>query len=156
MRTLTLTGRVVSDATARQTKDGRNYLEFRFANNEWFDEKDKTFWIRISCYTPELINLKSYITKGKPLIIVGRYKDRIYTRQDGTSEIGRDLTAYSIEFPESNKREEADQTTVTETRPTATANPQVQPSSPVAVEQTQQAKQNTIFTTNTEDDDLPF
>lgn len=158
MRILTLSGRVVSDAVVRQMKDGRNYLEFRFANNEWFDEKDKTFWIRVACYSSELINLKQYITKGKPLNLVGRYKDRIYVRQDGVPEIGRDLTAYSIEFPETNKKEESEQQTQTQAAAPANpvVNPQVQATPTAAATQAPKPVQSAPAVADSEDDDLPF
>lgn len=110
MRELHLTGRVVADATTKLTDTGRQILEFRFANNEYKD-KDKTYWYRVNSFEPRLVALAKYITKGKPLIVVGDYSDNIYKRNDGTMEIGRDILATAIYFVDfTNKDENGQQT----------------------------------------------
>lgn len=98
MRQQTITGHVVADAEVKVSKNGKPYLEFRFANNEYGDEDGYTFWVRVSSYNPSLINLAKFYTKGKSLIITGKYKDRAYINKDGKPEVGRDITASAIEF----------------------------------------------------------
>ena len=88
----------MADAEVKVSKNGKPYLEFRFANNEYGDEDGYTFWVRVSSYNPSLINLAKFYTKGKSLIITGKYKDRAYINKDGKPEVGRDITASAIEF----------------------------------------------------------
>lgn len=98
MRQMTITGHVVADAEVKVSKKGKPYLEFRFANNEYGDEQGFTFWLRVASYNPSLINLAKFYTKGKSLIVTGKYEDRIYNNKEGKPEIGRDILAIGIEF----------------------------------------------------------
>ena len=156
MRNISLIGRVVADAEIKQTKNGANYLEFRFANNEYGDPEGTTYWFRVSSFQPNAISIKKYITKGKPLFVEGRYHDRVYTTQSGATEIGRDITAYNIEFISTGERNgEQQQPAQTAPKPAQPiANPTVMPtaaaSAPAAktVAPPQPVSQ--------EEDDLPF
>lgn len=109
MRNIEVIGRVVTDAEIKQTKNGASYLEFRFANNEFGDPEGSTYWFRVTSYQPNAVNLKKYILKGKPLFVSGRYKDRLYTTQSGGIEIGRDITANTIEFISTGENREQTQ-----------------------------------------------
>ena len=78
MRIMTLSGRVVSDAVKKTTQSGREYIHFRMANNEFGDAKDKqgnpiTYWFSVTCFTTQGMNIQKYLTKGRPINVIGEY-----------------------------------------------------------------------------------
>lgn len=155
MRDITLIGRVVNDAQLKQTKNGTNYIEFRFANNEYGDPENGTYWFRVASFQPNCMNLAKWITKGKPLFIQGKYSDRIYTTQNGVTEIGRDITAHTIEFINSgeSKTENASQNAHKKVAP---ENPAVVPPAVPSVADADGSPKANPVTAVSEDDDLPF
>lgn len=154
MRILTVQGRVVSDAQVKSTSKGRAYVEFRFANNEYNDEEGTTFWMRAVSFDSAHVNLAQFITKGKPLILMGNYSNKVYAAKDGTCQIDNNLLLTGIYFIDSNKKDEGTATTteqpkveevpvVTATKKTKKTEPKVTPKPTPSV-------------TDEEDDDLPF
>lgn len=162
MRKLTLIGRIVADAEKQVTSNGREYLTFRLANNEFADPKDSDgkqtpYWFRVTSWEAKHINLTKYLTKGKPVIIIGDYKDSIYeSKNTGKWEISRDIIADSINFVEGSASNNGTQPTTTQKNDAAPVNttkttiPQVT-STPVTP---QVIMTNTSNSNN--DDELPF
>lgn len=162
MRKLTLIGRIVADAEKQVTSNGREYLTFRLANNEFADPKDSDgkqtpYWFRVTSWEAKHINLTKYLTKGKPVIIIGDYKDSIYeSKNTGKWEISRDIIADSINFVEGSASNNGTQPSTTQKNDAAPVNttkttiPQVT-STPVTPQ---------VIMTNTsnsnDDDELPF
>lgn len=137
MRKILISGRLAANAEKKMMKGGREYLEFRIGNNEYSDEKDsegkytKTYWLRVTSFNPTHLGLASYLTKGKPVQIIGNYSDNMYQGKTGNCEIGRNVIADSIEFTETsnsnqyNSNNTSVPTTATPTKamPTVTAAP---------------------------------
>lgn len=104
MRKITLMGRIAVDAQKQITPSGKEYIIFRMGNNEYNDEKNAegktiTYWFRITSWNQRHINLAKHLTKGKPVIVTGDYKDNIYqNKSTGRYEIGREITLDSIDF----------------------------------------------------------
>lgn len=162
MRKLTLIGRIVADAEKQVTSNGREYLTFRLANNEFADPKDSDgkqtpYWFRVTSWEAKHINLTKYLTKGKPVIVIGDYKDSIYeSKNTGKWEISRDIIADSINFVEGSASNNGTQPTTAQKNDAAPVNttkttiPQVT-STPVTPQ---------VIMTNTsnsnDDDELPF
>lgn len=155
-----LSGRIVADAQKQVTTNGHEYITFRLGNNEYNDEKGSdgrpiTYWFRATSFNTNHINLAKYLTKGKPIIVVGSYKDNVYqNNKTGNCEIGRDIIVDSIDFVSdgsnntqnnTNKNQKTTTTTIPEVTATTV---KAQSSTPV----------NDTATNNTNDDidDLPF
>ena len=104
MRKIMLTGYIVADAEKKVTSNsGREYITFRMANNEFNDEKGSdgkpiTYWFRVTSWNQNHYNLAKYLTKGKPVIVIGSFSDKIYQNASGSCDISRDIIADSIEF----------------------------------------------------------
>ena len=103
MRKLEVTGHIVADAERKISKNGKEYLSFRIANNEFNDEKDqngrqKPYWIGVTSLNQRHFNMAQYLTKGKPVIVEGDYSDRIYQNKEGNCDISRDILANAIYF----------------------------------------------------------
>lgn len=95
-----VTGRVVADAEKKLTTSGREMLSFRFAADNIMDKdehgKFKTYWYRITSWNH--LHMAKYITKGKPLMIIGNYNDHLYENKQGYCDISRDIIADTIDF----------------------------------------------------------
>ncbi len=160
MRQIELTGHLVADAERKISKTGKEYLSFRIGSNE-FNDKDeqgnqRTYWFNVTTFNQRHFGIAQYLTKGKPIIVVGDYSDRLYQNREGNCEIARDIMANAIYFNSDgngNNNDNGKQTKATTqsspvtqttmaTKPT-TADIKV-PEAPVA------------STSNDDEDDLPF
>ena len=100
-----LVGNCGADAELRYTNSGVAVASFPVAVNEvWTDQngekQEKTVWVKISCWRATAEMASKYITKGKPLMIVGKMEnpDVWLGRQNG-DPLGRNhVTASSIKF----------------------------------------------------------
>ena len=150
MRQLIVTVRAAADAQVKTTQNGKQYMEFRCANNEYdFAKKEtNTFWLRAVSFTPQHLNLAQFIKKGSSLILSGDYTNNIYNRNDGSQEIDNTLIIHSVAFNDTRANSDTKQTTTTAATPAPTMeikNPTIEP---------KPATQPEVATT--EDDDLPF
>lgn len=152
MRMMIVKGFAGRDAVVRTTKNGNSCIEFSLANNEFGDDEGKACWFRVVSYIPNCINMQKYITKGKGLIVSGRYNDKIYFRQDGTADIDREIVASTIEFAGSSEKKNDEN--ATQSSPVA-SKPQEVPLVVNTVKNAAQSKPASVAASN-DDDDLPF
>ncbi len=156
MRQIIITGRLGADAEQKITKQGNQYITFRIANTE-FGDNNKTYWFRVTSFENRHMNMVKYLTKGKPVIVQGKYDDNIYQNKNNNSEISRDIIAYNIEFISTGKDENstnsANNSEQTPKQTTNTASHSVD-----KAEQVQMPAFNTSASTASDDekDDLPF
>lgn len=159
MRMLTIQGRVVADAQVKSTTNGRAYIEFRFANNEKMDDENVTFWLRVTSFDTSHINLAQYITKGKPLTLVGDYSNKVYAAKDGTCQIDNNLRLKSLYFSELSKRENGENGTTTAVNVPVTSGETPKTETPTKAKKKAEPKATpkpAPVVTDEEDDDLPF
>ena len=104
MRLMTVNGRLASDVTRQISKQGTEFINFSIGNNEFGDPKSsdgvaQTQWFRVTSFNPQHIKLAKYLTKGKPIIVTGRYSNRLYQSQKtGQWGIDNDIIANDICF----------------------------------------------------------
>ena len=102
MRQIELTGHLVADAERKISKTGKEYLSFRIGSNEFNDKDDqgnqRTYWFNVTTFNQRHFGIAQYLTKGKPIIVVGDYSDRLYQNREGNCEIARDIMANAIYF----------------------------------------------------------
>ena len=159
MRKLMLSGRIVADAQKQVTTNGHEYITFRLGNNEYNDEKNSegkpiTYWFRVTSFNTNHINLAKYLTKGKPVIVVGNYKDNVYqNNKTGNCEIGRDIILDSLDFINDGNGNNSQNNIKTQKTTSTTAIPEVTSAVPKTQPQPT-APVNTAV--NDDDDDLPF
>lgn len=161
MRMLTIQGRVVADAQVKSTTNGNAFVTFRFANNEYTDKDGTTFWLSVSSFDPSIINRAKYITKGKPLTLVGNYSNKVYAAKDGTCQVDNELRLIEMFFNDAPKREEdgTTQSTPTTVEVTTGGEPIKQaaaPKAPAKKKAAAKAAPTPAPVTDEEDDDLPF
>ena len=163
MRKLILSGRIVADAEKKVTVNGREYLSFRLGNNEFGDEKNSdgkpiTYWFNVSSFNQAHVNLLKYLTKGKPVNVIGSYKDNIYQNKAGNCDISRNILADSIDFQIGNEGNNANHTTSNTTSTPKTEVPQVTASEvkTMVTTTTSKPKSTPAAVNDSDDDELPF
>lgn len=163
MRKLILSGRIVADAEKKVTVNGREFISFRLGNNEFGDEKNSdgkpiTYWFNVSSFNQAHVNLLKYLTKGKPVNVIGSYKDNIYQNKAGNCDISRNILADSIDFQIGNESNNGSHTANSTTSTTAkTEIPQVTASEvKTKVATTSKPKPTPAAVNDSDDDELPF
>lgn len=162
MRKLILSGRIVADAQKKVTVNGREFISFRLGNNEFGDEKNSdgkpiTYWFNVSSFNQAHVNLLKYLTKGKPINVIGSYKDNIYQNKAGNCDISRDILADSIDFQIGNESNKTNHTNSNTTSAPKTEIPQVTASEvKTKVTTTSRSKSTPAAVNDSDDDELPF
>ena len=106
-QSITLAGNTGADAELRYTPQGIPVATFTFAVNERSGEQETTLWFRITCWRKLAELAAQYITKGKPLLIVGRVQPlRPYTKRAGDPACTLEVTADTIKFLPGGSRSE--------------------------------------------------
>lgn len=157
MRTIELIGRIAADAERKISKNGREYLSFRMANNEYNDEKGadgkpKTYWFSVTSFTH--MPMAQYLTKGKPVFVRGSYSDRVYQNKEGNCEVGHDIIASEISFVDFGNGEKPQNTQAT--AQTTQAAPQTQTKMESPKPTTAELKVPSAQPVEDNDDELPF
>lgn len=173
---MTVNGRLASDVTRQVSKQGTEFINFSLANTEFGDPKSsdgvtQTQWFRVTSFNSNHIKLAKYLTKGKPITVVGRYSNRLYQSQrTGQWGIDNDIIATDIFFEIGSERNEDgsprgnNSTQNGGTSSSSTPNnetdsiPQVT-STKMGVQPTPQSVSSTSVQVNdgvNDDDDLPF
>lgn len=152
MRTIEVIGRIAADAERKISKNGKEYLSFRIANNEYNDEKgpdgkQKAYWFSVTSFNH--LPMTQYLTKGKPVFVRGGYSDRVYQNREGNCEVGRDIIATEISFVDFGGDK------------TQNAQPQASPTTQTKMEAPKPTTAELKVPTQTaivadDDDDLPF
>lgn len=103
---VTVMGRLVADPETRTTTQGEVFTTFRLATSERrrtregvFEDGPTSFY-NVACYRALGVNARASLSKGEPVVVVGRQRVRQYQRSDesyGTSveinaqHVGHDL-----------------------------------------------------------------
>lgn len=97
MQRIIAEGRLAADAEVRELQNGRQVVNFRMAVDVRERGEKKTYWHRVSCFNNQALTMAKYLTKGKPVIVIGQYSNNIYQSQNGPM-IDNGITADSIDF----------------------------------------------------------
>jgi single stranded DNA-binding protein len=174
MRKIIVSGRLAANAEIKITKNGTQFIEFRMANNEYSfgnsntENGKDTCWFRVVSFNQNHAKLQQYLTKGKPIEVVGDLTVSPYiSNVTNKPEAGLEIRANDIMFDNNfgtQNNQQNNNNTITEQ--TSTPSP-----TPAAVQPKKTAPRNPSTTTTkpiqspiptptpTEDDgtdDLPF
>lgn len=168
MRNITVNGRLAADVVRQLSKQGREYINFSIANNEYGDEKSSdgqvlTQWFRVTSFLPQHIKLAKHLTKGKPIIVTGHYSNRLYQNQKtGQWGISNEIIAIDINFEIGTERQNANISTSTSESNNVAANNISKDIDDIPQATSRKMKQiNTVSEqahsiSADDDDDLPF
>ena len=112
-----MTGNVGSEVEYRQVRDDLAFANFRLActprmrrAGDWVD--GETTWVAVSCSRSMADHVKSSISKGDPVIVVGRLRTTRWTDAQGIEQermvieatsIGHDLSRGTSVFRKANR-----------------------------------------------------
>lgn len=151
MRNLIVTGNLVADPEEVKNDNGSSYYRFRIANNEFGGKgrEEDVMWITVMVHNEGLFGRVKALKKGSRVIIIGRYRNGIFARKDGTNSIDNTIFAESIEFNGSGNKSTSTDNTGATAAPAPAPAPAAKASAP---------KASTVSSTLPlgGDDDLPF
>lgn len=101
MRKIMVSGFLGADAQKQISKQNREYVTLRVANKEYNDPKGadgltQTTWMRVTCFSPNLLSFASSLKKGSNVTIIGDLKLSTYQNKMGQIDIDVDVIADSI------------------------------------------------------------
>ena len=99
--TISITGNVGSEVEFREPREGLAYASFRIGctprqwrGGQWGD--DETTWIGVVCSKALALNVRSSISKGDPVVVVGRLRTERWTDTHGVQQERLKLEAQSV------------------------------------------------------------
>ena len=107
---ITIVGYLGNDPVMRFTPGGQAVTSFSVATSRSYTDNsgqkvDETTWFRISVWGAQAESCNQYLSKGRPVLIVGRLRPdpqsggpRIFTRTDGTSGASYEINAQNVRF----------------------------------------------------------
>ena len=99
---INLDGRLGKDAELKQSKNGRKYVSFSFANSIFINKEEKTNWYNVISFNQTFIDQCEKLTKGKYLFISGNYSDEAIAK-NGQIFINRNILADSFSYLSGNR-----------------------------------------------------
>jgi single-strand DNA-binding protein len=112
---ITIVGYLGNDPDMRFTPNGQAVTSFSLATSRKYtnnsgQQVDETTWFRISVWGAQAESCNQYLSKGRPVLVVGRLRPdpqsgnpRIFTRQDGSMGASYEVHAQSVRFLPSGK-----------------------------------------------------
>jgi len=107
---ITIVGYLGNDPEMRFTTSGQAVTSFSVATSNSYTNNagqkvDETTWFRISVWGAQAESCKQYLSKGRPVLVVGRLRPdpqsgnpRTFTRNDGTIGASYEVTAQNVRF----------------------------------------------------------
>jgi len=107
---LTIVGYLGKDPEMRYTPSGQAVTSFPVATSNSYTNNagqkvDETTWFRVSVWGAQAESCKQYLSKGRPVLVIGRLRPdpqtggpRVYNRNDGSSGASFEVTAQSVRF----------------------------------------------------------
>ncbi len=107
---ITIVGYLGNDPVMRFTPSGQAVTSFSVASSRSYttnagQKVDETTWFRISVWGAQAESCNQYLSKGRPVLVVGRLRPdpetggpRVFTRKDGTSGASFEVTARNVRF----------------------------------------------------------
>lgn len=152
-----LIGRVGNDASVEKSKNGREFIKFSLATQE-YNEKE-TVWMNIVSFNSDIIKMVSYYKKGTLLCVMGELKVNKFVNKENITVTSLDVLAFNCSFVNSGSKEGS-----TNQQPTVENKGKVDDSSITPDQMTTSAipnvkvevKPDYSSVDTTDDDDLPF
>ncbi len=107
---ITIVGYLGNDPVMRFTPSGQAVTGFSVATSRQYtgndgQKVDETTWFRISVWGSQAEACNQYLSKGRPVLVVGRLRPdlqtggpRVYNRQDGSPAASFEVNALSVKF----------------------------------------------------------
>ena len=105
MNLVIVTGNLVKDPECGTTSTGKMFAKFDLAINEFYQDKEKTIYIKVSAWGKLAEFVNSYTFKGDNVAIKGKLNTFDYELKDGTRKSGIEILADTIEKSKNKTKE---------------------------------------------------
>jgi single-strand DNA-binding protein len=107
---ITIVGYLGRDPEMRFTPSGQAVTSFSVATSRSYttnagQKVDETTWFRVSVWGAQAEACNQYLSKGRPVLVVGRLRPdpqtgnpRVYARNDGTTGASYEINALQVKF----------------------------------------------------------
>jgi single-strand DNA-binding protein len=107
---ITIVGYLGRDPEMRFTPSGQAVTSFSVATSRSYTNNtgqkvDETTWFRVSVWGSQAEACNQYLSKGRPVLVVGRMRPdpqtgnpRVFTRNDGTPGASYEINALQVKF----------------------------------------------------------
>ncbi|MDP9281984.1 MAG: single-stranded DNA-binding protein [Chloroflexota bacterium] len=97
-----IVGNVGRDPELKMTPNGRPVCEFSVAVNRVSgraeERVEQTDWYRVSCWSNLAERAQQMITKGRLVLVEGRFTPRTYTDREGKERLSLDISANDFQM----------------------------------------------------------
>ena len=107
---ITIVGYLGNDPEMRFTPGGQAVTSFSVATSNSYTNNagqkvDETTWFRVSVWGAQAESCKQYLSKGRPVLVIGRLRPdpqtggpRVFQRNDGTTGASYEVNAQNVKF----------------------------------------------------------
>lgn len=106
MNIVVISGNLVREPEAAVTANGKSNSRFDVAVNEYYNGKENTTFLKVSCWDKTADFVNNYCKKGETIVVYGRLKSYEFTTRNGEKKSGLEILASNVEKPNSRKKEE--------------------------------------------------
>lgn len=90
-----------SDAEVKTLQSGKSVVSYRVANTRKYKAGDgqihqETVWMNVVDWKPSAASLAKYLTKGKPVKVIGRLSSRDYEDKNGVKRTAIEIVADNV------------------------------------------------------------
>lgn len=97
-----IVGNVGRDPELKMTPNGRPVCEFSVAVNRVSgraeERVEQTDWYRVSCWSTLAERAQQMVTKGRLVLVEGRFTPRTYTDREGKERLSLDISANDFQM----------------------------------------------------------
>ena len=95
-------GRLGADCEVRTNSNGKPFVTFRVATDEFKNGKVETAWLNVVDYSEKTYKMSAYLKKGSLISIHGIETVGTYTTKSGEIGISRDIMSDRVDFVNSS------------------------------------------------------
>ena len=97
---ITLVGNTGTDPTLKYTPNGRQVCDFRLAvsSRRGQNSEEETEWFTIVCWERLAETVAQYLTKGKPVLVSGRFRSSTWQDKEGKERMRNEVVASAVRF----------------------------------------------------------
>jgi single-stranded DNA-binding protein len=140
-------GRLGNDSEVIDGKNGK-FLSFSLATDDFKGGEKTTSWFRVAFNGERAIKMAEWLKKGRLVNVCGTETLSLYTDKSGSTQISRDINAFTVDFVSSGNSGQ--------TQTTSTATEEIPVTTGKLKEPKTKKKEEPPVVTSEPEDDLPF
>lgn len=91
-------GRLGADCEVKTSNNGRQFVTFRVATDEFIKGEKSTAWLNVTYIGDRAVKMSEYLKKGHAVSVIGSETIRTYQNNNGETAFSRDVLADRVDF----------------------------------------------------------